>query len=286
MTRLFNNPEFSDATICVTDDNQNDILELKISKLFMAKKSRFFDRLFRVYQNEKIFLFPVQKCQINGMELLIKFIHTNQFPEESSDNQEFSLMIYRLALLFDVPDVFSYFTIQSTEEIETLYDFIEKQNGNIGVGSYQWKPQTWKAVEVFHQKAGEFLRSKFQNINDIVKYEREFISLPVRAIKEIMINPSFQRDRALSMTTIMMIWINYTFEIFKESDDTPLKREREIDQLKELFSLIDLSLIYPNFLSTISQIIKDIKSEDVQKFLTERCQNALHQKKENGGSER
>jgi len=132
-----------------------------VSKLLLAKKSSFFDILFRSNPKQKSFVLEVQK-EFSG---LLTFLYTNELPNlgECCDSVKEGMKLYEFGLQFDVPDVFSKWVIQSTEEILHLYNFIERQNGVIGVGIYKLQPQTgtWKAQELFHQKTGEMIKAKF-----------------------------------------------------------------------------------------------------------------------------
>lgn len=248
-------------------------MKVGVSKLLLAKKSPFFAALFRRLPTEKSFVFPFQKKNSQWVDRLLKFLYTNQLDIEGTESTE-AVKLYELALQFDVPEVFSNFTIQSTEELSHLYNFIEKQNGVIGVGTHKLHPENWKAQELFYQKAGELIKAKFRNINDILEFKKEFIALTVTAIKEILRNPFFQTDSENSIFTIVMIWINKDYKELKESE-RPAKREREI-YLKELLPLVDLSRLSPYFLiSIVANVIEEIHDPYIQEFANERFVKAL-----------
>jgi hypothetical protein len=272
-----NNPVFTDAEISLKDPVDSRIfMKVGVSKLLLAKKSSFFDVLFRKLPEEKSFVFEVQKENRKWLDGLLKFLYTNEFPNEWNESMAEVMKLYEFGLQFDVPDVFSNFAVPSTEELSHLYNFIEKQNGVIGVGTYKLQPQTgtWKAQELFHQKAGEMIKAKFRNINDILEHKKEFIALPVSAIKEILKNPHFQTDSENSIFTIVMIWINKDIKELKEAE-RPKARERE-HYIKELWPLVDLSRLSPYFLlSIVSNVIDEIGSQDVQAFAFKLFVNAL-----------
>jgi hypothetical protein len=273
---LMNNPVFTDAEIHLKDPQDSRIFnKVGVSKLLLAKKSSFFDALFRRLPEEKSFILEVKEEDSKWLSGLLKFEHTNELPKEWSGSENEAMKLYQFALQFDVPDVFSNWVIQSTEELLPLYDFIEKQNGVIGVGEHRLQPQTtWKAQELFHQKAGEMVRAKFRSINDILEHKKEYIALTVAAIKEILKNPFFQTDSENSIFTILMIWINKDMKELKESE-RPEIRERE-HYLKELLPLVDLSRLSPYFLISVgSNVLDEIVSEDVKEFANERFVTAL-----------
>jgi hypothetical protein len=201
---LYNNPVFTDAEISLKDPVDGILTKVGVSKLLLAKKSSFFDVLFRKFPDEKNFVLDVEKENSKWVSGLLKFLYTNEFPKEEwgDSSADDAMKLYEFGLQFDVPDVFSNWVIQSTEELLHLYNFIEKQEGVIGVGVYKLQPQTtWKAQELFHQKAGEMIKAKFRSINDILEHKKEFIALTVKAIKEILKNPFFQTDSENSIFT-------------------------------------------------------------------------------------
>jgi hypothetical protein len=275
---LMNNPVFTDAEISLKDPKDGVFMKVGVSKLLLAKKSSYFDSLFRRLPKQKDFVLEVKKENSKWLSGLLKFLYTNEFPkleEEYSDSSAEAMKLYEFALQFDVPDVFSNWVIQSTEDLLHLYDFIEKQNGMIGVGVDKIQPTgIWKAQELFHQKAGEMIKAKFRSINDILEHKKEYIALTVKAIKEILKNPYFQTDSENSIFTILMIWVNKDIKELKESD-RPLIRERE-HYLKELLPLVDLSRLSPYFLISIgSNVIDEIVSPDVKEFAIETFVKAL-----------
>jgi len=271
------------------EDNERMIRKIHVSKLALSKRSGFFDNLFREQREEKVFKFPIRKSQAIWMELLLQFIYTNEFSflqldvlnhKQTNTNQYQygNLMIYELALLFDVPDIFTNFPTQSTEALSYIYNFIEQKEGEIGVGNYKRKPRTWKASESFYKKAGEIIKEKFRNINDILENKKEFVALTVRAVKEILENPLFQTDSENSVFTIIMIWINKDLKELKVTENASSKeskRQREI-YFTELLPLVDLSRISPYFLlSIVANAIEEILSPEIKQFATERYVKAL-----------
>jgi hypothetical protein len=249
-------------------------MKVGVSKLLLAKKSTFFESLFRRMPNEKSVVLEVKRESSKWFSGLLEFLYTNKFPRESDEKNMESMKLYEFGLQFDVPDVFSNFTVQSTEEISHLYKFIEKQNGMIGVGTHRLQTGTWRAQEMFHQKAGDVIKAKFRSTSDILEHKQEFISLTVTAIKEILKNAYFQADSENSIFTIIMIWINQDIKESKASV-RPAIREREI-YLKELLPLVDLSRVSPYFLiSIVSNVIDEIVNPDLKEFATERYVRAL-----------
>jgi len=101
-------------------------------------------------------------------------------------------------------------------------------------------------------EAGDMLRTKFGSIKDVHANIKEFISLPVTAVKEILRNPFFQTDSENSIFTIVMLWINKDIEV-KESIELA-------HHLKELLPLVYKSRFSSN--CPFGILIDDIVNPD------------------------
>jgi hypothetical protein len=268
---MIDNPVFSDATINLLDARSQSIFrKVNVSKLCLARRSEYFAKLFREKPEENEITIPMNQSQVIWMEMFLKFIYTDEPVMDIMTN----LMVYEFGLQFDVPDLFRNFSVKSTEELTQLYNFIERQKGNVGVGLNQWKPRTWRAAEVFYQKAAEIINAKFRSLSDIAEHKKEYIALPLQAVKEILKNSSFQTDSENSIFTMIMIWINQNVKELKETE-RPTIREREI-YLRDLLPLVDLTRLSRYYLlSIVSNVIEEIVNPEVKHFLIERYIKAL-----------
>jgi len=247
--------------------------KIPVSKYCIAKKSRFFDKLIREKSTEKTFTLPILNANnILDVEQFLKSLHVLESKFDPKNGISCERTLYECGLQFDVPDIFTSFTVHSTKELSYLYNFIEQQDGYIGVEMFRWKPKIWEAEQIFLQKAGEILSTKFQNINDVrynFKHKEEFVSLPIQAVKAILNNLSIQEYKL----DYIMIWMKLDQNQCIKSEG--LLREREI-YLKELLPFVDLTRISPCYLFLIvSKVIEDILNPEIKQFVGERYVKAL-----------
>jgi len=259
-----------DATI-ILEDPDNNSMSVNVSKYYLSKRSRFFGSVFRKNVGMDIITISIQKSRMFIMKVFLQFLHvtTNALASSQYLFRKYNCehTFYELALQFDVPDIFNLCKL-SIEELSCLYNFIEQQDGYIGVDIFRWKPKIWEAEQIFLQKAGEILRDRFQNINDILEHKEEFVSLPIQAVMEILKNPSIrERDPEFSILGIVMTWVKMDLHQ-SESDRIPAIREREI-YLKQLIPFMNLSSL------SLQKVISEIANPEIRYFVIEAYATAL-----------